>query len=92
MPAVTVDNPLTLPTVAEPGPGGHGASGPCVAVTTAPHGPRGRGVPRAPGLRRRRPCGDLDPFVHMDQMGEVEYAPGRAQGHPVAPPPRASRP
>ncbi|HEY7177166.1 MAG TPA: pirin family protein, partial [Micromonosporaceae bacterium] len=23
---------------------------------------------------------DLDPFVHMDQMGEVEYAPGEAKG------------
>ena len=30
----------------------------------------------------------LDPFVHMDQMGEVDYAPRRAQGHPVAPPSR----
>ena len=26
----------------------------------------------------------LDPFVHMDQMGEVDYAPG-GQGHPLAP-------
>ena len=22
----------------------------------------------------------LDPFVHMDQMGEVEYAPGEPKG------------
>ena len=28
---------------------------------------------------------DLDPFIHMDQMGEVEYAPGRAEGHPWHP-------
>ena len=30
----------------------------------------------------------LDPFIHMDQMGEVEYAARRAQGHAVAPAPR----
>ena len=30
----------------------------------------------------------LDPFVMMDQMGEVDYAAGRAQGHAVAPAPR----
>ncbi|MGH3935556.1 MAG: hypothetical protein ACRDS1_11380, partial [Pseudonocardiaceae bacterium] len=23
---------------------------------------------------------DLDPFVHLDQMGEVEYAPGEPKG------------
>jgi hypothetical protein len=27
----------------------------------------------------------LDPFVHMDQMGEVEYAPGEAKGTPWHP-------
>ena len=26
------------------------------------------------------PVADLDPFVHMDQMGEVEYAPGEPKG------------
>ena len=30
----------------------------------------------------------LDPFIHMDQMGEVDYAPVRAAGHRLAPPPR----
>jgi hypothetical protein len=29
--------------------------------------------------------GDLDPFVHMDQMGEVEYAPGEPKGTPWHP-------
>jgi hypothetical protein len=28
---------------------------------------------------------DLDPFVHMDQMGEVEYSPGEAKGTPWHP-------
>ena len=30
----------------------------------------------------------LDPFIMMDQMGEVEYAPGEPKGTPVAPAPR----
>jgi redox-sensitive bicupin YhaK (pirin superfamily) len=29
--------------------------------------------------------GDLDPFVHLDQMGEVEYAPGEPKGTPWHP-------
>jgi redox-sensitive bicupin YhaK (pirin superfamily) len=48
-------------------------------VTTAPAGFEGEGFPV-----RRAFAGvdlaDLDPFVHMDQMGEVEYAPGEAKG------------
>ncbi len=31
------------------------------------------------------PQGLLDPFVHMDQMGEVEYAPGEPKGTPWHP-------
>ena len=27
----------------------------------------------------------LDPFIHMDQMGEVEYAPGEPKGTPWHP-------
>src|SRR5438874_10565802 len=27
----------------------------------------------------------LDPFIHMDQMGEVEYGPGEAKGTPWHP-------
>jgi quercetin 2,3-dioxygenase len=27
----------------------------------------------------------LDPFVHMDQMGEVDYAPGEPKGTPGIP-------
>ena len=25
---------------------------------------------------------DLDPFIHLDEMGEVEYAPGEPKGTP----------
>ncbi|MGH9090219.1 MAG: pirin family protein [Acidimicrobiales bacterium] len=82
MPAVTVDNPLTLPTVPEPGPAA--ALRPVRRVTTAPHGLEGEGFP----VRRAFagiPMADLDPFVHMDQMGEVEYAPGEPKGTPWHP-------
>jgi redox-sensitive bicupin YhaK (pirin superfamily) len=54
------------------------------AVTTAPSGLEGEGFPV-----RRAFAGvdlaDLDPFVHMDQMGEVEYAPGEPKGTPWHP-------
>ena len=54
------------------------------SVTTAPSGFEGEGFPvrRAfAGLSLR----DLDPFVHMDQMGEVDYAPGEPKGTPWHP-------
>src|SRR5665213_4536040 len=54
------------------------------SVTTAPSGLEGEGFPV-----RRAFAGvsmkDLDPFVHMDQMGEVDYAPGEPKGTPWHP-------
>ena len=53
-------------------------------LTTAPGGFEGEGFP----VRRAFagiPLADLDPFVHMDQMGEVEYAPGEPKGTPWHP-------
>jgi redox-sensitive bicupin YhaK (pirin superfamily) len=55
-----------------------------VSVTTAPSGLEGEGFPvrRAfAGVDRSH----LDPFIHMDQMGEVEYAPGEPKGTPWHP-------
>ena len=83
MPAVTVDDVLALPRVAPPDP--TTAPGrPVLGVTTAPGGYEGEGFPV-----RRAFAGvsqaALDPFVHMDQMGEVEYAPGEAKGTPWHP-------
>ena len=53
-------------------------------VTTAPSGLEGEGFPV-----RRAFAGidlaELDPFVHMDQMGEVDYAPGEPKGTPWHP-------
>ena len=82
MPAVTVENVLALPRVEEPGP--TAAARPVVSVTTAPAGFEGEGFPvrRAfAGVDSRH----LDPFIHMDQMGEVEYAPGEPKGTPWHP-------
>ena len=81
MPAVSVENLLVLPRVTEPGPL---SERPVVSVTTAPSGLEGEGFP----VRRAFAGVDLkhlDPFVHMDQMGEVEYAAGEPKGTPWHP-------
>jgi redox-sensitive bicupin YhaK (pirin superfamily) len=83
MPAVTVDDVLALPKVERPAQGGN-VSRPVLSVTSAPGGLEGEGFPvhRAfAGVDRSH----LDPFIHMDQMGEVEYAPGEPKGTPWHP-------
>ncbi|TMC49526.1 MAG: pirin family protein [Chloroflexi bacterium] len=83
MPAVTVDNPLALPRLTAPDPTTT-SQREVLAVTTAPRGVEGEGFPvrRAfAGVNQSY----LDPFVHMDQMGEVEYAPGEPKGTPWHP-------
>ncbi|MGD1053088.1 MAG: pirin family protein [Candidatus Dormibacteria bacterium] len=83
MPAVTVPDLLVLPRVPRPDRTRE-ASRPVVSVTSAPHGLEGEGFP----VRRAFAGVDLaalDPFVHMDQMGEVEYAPGEPKGTPWHP-------
>jgi redox-sensitive bicupin YhaK (pirin superfamily) len=82
MPAITVENMLVLPRVAEPDQ--TAVARPVVSVTTAPSGLEGEGFP----VRRAFAGVDLrhlDPFIHMDQMGEVEYAPGEPKGTPWHP-------
>ena len=82
MPAVTVENILTLPRIAEPALTDRSRA--VVSVTTAPTGHEGEGFP----VRRAFAGVDLralDPFIHMDQMGEVEYAPGEPKGTPWHP-------
>ncbi|MBF4479139.1 hypothetical protein SAMN02745947_00678 [Rhodococcus rhodochrous J3] len=82
MPAVTIDNILALPRVEEPAP--DALSRPVLSVTTAPRGFEGEGFPvrRAfAGIETKY----LDPFIHMDQMGEVNYAPGEPKGTPWHP-------
>ena len=76
MPAVTADT-LTLPRIEVPLEGATPRA--ARSVTTAPTGFEGEGFPV-----RRAFAGvslaDLDPFIHMDQMGEVDYAPGEPRG------------
>jgi redox-sensitive bicupin YhaK (pirin superfamily) len=77
MPAVTVDDILSLPRLAAPAPGTTERA--VVSVTEAPSGYEGEGFP----VRRAFAGVDLarlDPFVHMDQMGEVDYGPGEPRG------------
>ncbi|MFI7273891.1 pirin family protein [Streptomyces sp. NPDC049879] len=81
MPAITVENPLTLPRVTAPA---DAAARPVRAVVTAPSGLEGEGFPvrRAfAGINHRH----LDPFIMMDQMGEVDYAAGEPRGTPWHP-------
>jgi quercetin 2,3-dioxygenase len=76
MPAITADV-LTLPRVphADPAVGQRSL----ISVTTAPRALEGEGFP----VRRAFAGVDLrhlDPFIHMDQMGEVDYGPGEPRG------------
>jgi len=76
MPAITAGT-LTLPRLTEPLL--DAVERPVVSVTTAPSGFEGEGFPvrRAfAGVDQRL----LDPFIHMDQMGEVDYAPYEPKG------------
>jgi quercetin 2,3-dioxygenase len=78
MPAVTVADILLLPRISEPDQA-VAQDRPVLAVTTAPSGFEGEGFP----VRRAFAGVDLkalDPFIHMDQMGEVDYAPGEPKG------------
>ncbi len=82
MPAITVDDVTELKRL--PRVGEFATIRPVRAVVTAPGGFEGEGFPV-----RRAFAGvdltDLDPFIHMDQMGEVEYAPGEPKGTPWHP-------
>ncbi|MER7001855.1 pirin family protein [Dactylosporangium sp. NPDC000555] len=83
MPAITVENVLALPRVSTPDPVA-ARPRPVVSVTTAPKGYEGEGFP----VRRAFAGVDLrtlDPFIHMDQMGEVDYGPGEPKGTPWHP-------
>jgi redox-sensitive bicupin YhaK (pirin superfamily) len=81
MPAVTADT-VSLPRLAEPAPGE--VDRPVKKVTTAPTGFEGEGFPVHRAFAGVH-LADLDPFVHMDQMGEVDYAPGEPKGTPWHP-------
>ncbi len=83
MPAITVDDITVLPRVREPDPAVARPRS-VLSITSAPSGFEGEGFPV-----RRAFAGvdlaDLDPFIHLDQMGEVDYAPGEPKGTPWHP-------
>jgi redox-sensitive bicupin YhaK (pirin superfamily) len=81
MPAVTADR-LRLPRLEGLAPGARERG--VVSVTTAPTGLEGEGFPVHRAFAGV-PLAQLDPFVHMDQMGEVQYAPGEPKGTPWHP-------
>jgi redox-sensitive bicupin YhaK (pirin superfamily) len=60
------------------------AERPVRSVTTGPQGYEGEGFPVVRAFAGVS-AADLDPFIHMDQMGEVEYAPGEPKGTPWHP-------
>ena len=80
MPAVTAD-PLTLPRleIISGDVSGEVRRRAVRSITTAPSGLEGEGFPV-----RRAFAGvdlaDLDPFIHMDQMGEIDYGPFEPRG------------
>jgi redox-sensitive bicupin YhaK (pirin superfamily) len=83
MPAITVDDVLVLPRLPllDPTATKYRA---VRRLTTAPGGFEGEGFP----VRRAFagvPTNELDPFIHLDQMGEVDYAPGEPKGTPWHP-------
>jgi len=81
MPAITVADVTTLDRVRDAATDRQRA---VRSVTSAPQGFEGEGFP----VRRAFAGVDLallDPFIHMDQMGEVEYAPGEPKGTPWHP-------
>jgi len=78
MPAVTAPPNIALPRITSLDPT-HATVRGVRSITTSPRGFEGEGFPV-----RRAFAGvsmaDLDPFIHLDQMGEVEYAPGEPKG------------
>src|SRR6478735_8234814 len=82
MPAVTVENPLILPRIAAPAEGS--VPRPVLTVATAPEGFEGEGFPVRRAFAKINQK-FLDPFIMMDQMGEVDYQAGEPKGTPWHP-------
>jgi len=83
MPAATTENPLLLPRIPRPDPA-TSTFRPVVQVVTANTTLEGAGfqVRRPfPGMDQRQ----VDPFLLLDHLGAVEYAPGEAKGAPWHP-------
>jgi redox-sensitive bicupin YhaK (pirin superfamily) len=83
MPAVTVADITALPHIPQPDPAAS-TFRPVISVNTARRGFEGEGFPVHRAFAGTDPS-LIDPFIHMDQMGEVEYAPGEPKGTPWHP-------
>jgi redox-sensitive bicupin YhaK (pirin superfamily) len=83
MPAVVVDDLTILPRIPEPDPA-LTRQRPVRTITSAPRGFEGEGFPVHRAFAGVD-LAELDPFVHLDQMGEVDYAPGEPKGTPWHP-------
>jgi redox-sensitive bicupin YhaK (pirin superfamily) len=83
MPAVTVDDITVLPRIPAPDPA-VAKQRPVRSVSTAPRGFEGEGFPVFRAFAGAD-LADLDPFIHLDQMGEIDYGPGEPKGTPWHP-------
>jgi redox-sensitive bicupin YhaK (pirin superfamily) len=82
MPAITIEDAAALPRLERLD--GSLRQRSIQSVTVAPKGFEGEGFP----VRRAFAGVDLaalDPFIHLDQIGEVNYAPGEPKGTPWHP-------
>ncbi|WP_461666309.1 pirin family protein [Gordonia sputi] len=76
MPAITADT-TTLPRLTAPAL--EATERPVKSLTRGPRGYEGEGFPVVRAFAGV-PAAVLDPFIHMDQMGEVDYEPGEPKG------------
>jgi redox-sensitive bicupin YhaK (pirin superfamily) len=83
MPAVTVPDLLVLPRISRPDVA-TALERPVRSLTTAPRGVEGEGFPVHRAFAGVD-MSELDPFVHMDEMGSVNYGPGEPKGTPWHP-------
>src|ERR1051325_2267451 len=83
MPAATARDILALPRIA-PLDSLYAELRQVLSLTTAPRGLEGEGFPVKRAFAGVS-LADLDPFIHMDQMGEVDYGPGEPKGTPWHP-------
>ncbi len=77
MPAVTVPDLTVLPRVETVD--ATKVRRPVLSITTAPRGFEGEGFPVKRALAGAD-LRELDPFIMMDEMGEVDYGPGEPKG------------
>lgn len=82
MPAISTENILSLHRINQPNESA--ISRGVERVVDAPSGFEGEGFPVRRALSQL-PLESVDPFIMMDQMGEVEYEVGEAKGTPWHP-------